>query len=125
MNIANKGDASKLNLPLKMTTEPMPVKEKSPTTTKDGKEAKNISMSSPTKKPEDKKPEPPKPILMTRRELTDPFGSDDEDEPPPPPANNLKLNGGVNGELNSDDAKGDVFADLPKPNPVSYVFLAG
>lgn len=39
MNIANKEinkpDASKLNLQLKITTEPLPLKEKSPTAVKD------------------------------------------------------------------------------------------
>ncbi|XP_050312320.1 EH domain-binding protein 1-like isoform X1 [Anthonomus grandis grandis] len=78
-----------LNLPLKFTTEPQPVVESAP--------------------PCDP-PEPKKPILMTRRELTDPFGSDEEEEEEqqkekeevdkvqPPPQQ-------------------DVFADLPKPNP--------
>ncbi|CAH1126450.1 unnamed protein product [Ceutorhynchus assimilis] len=74
-----KGDASKLKLQLKCTTEPLPYKEKSPT----------------------------KPILMTRRELTDPFGSDDEEDAP---INNS------NGIVENDKSQGDVFADLPKPN---------
>lgn len=60
-----------------------------------------------------------KPILMTRRELTDPFGSDDEDTPETP-ENNSKImenaetplvNG--NNEIDKDDGK-----ELPKPNLV-------
>lgn len=67
-----------------------------------------------------------KPILMTRRELTDPFGSDDEDEPlqnepiiDSKPA--VEVNGSVvNGtDLSPKEKQNDIFADLPKPNIVS------
>lgn len=69
---------------------------------------------------------------MTRRELTDPFGSDDEDEPPP--FDNKVMNNKIpetNGDvLRSVDAsdtvekrEDDVFSDLPKPNPVSYTLI--
>ncbi|RZC41943.1 EH domain-binding protein 1, partial [Asbolus verrucosus] len=140
-NSEAKTAASKLQLPLKFTNEPAEVvkepKERSPTTVKDVKDiillgSKSIMskvMSSPskdkiqTKKPEEKKPpEVKKPILMTRRELTDPFGSDDEDEV----ADNKVINNKVpevNGELNGSgdhkvkEASSDVFSDLPKPNP--------
>lgn len=148
MNLANKeggkGDASKLNLPLKITTEPLPFrensKEKSPTNVKDillsgSKNIMSKVITSPgkdkqqSKKQEEKKQEQKKPLLMTRRELTDPFGSDDEEEPPPPPPpvvskpdNAVKE---VNGETNANGVadgsekkdEEDVFADLPKPNP--------
>lgn len=125
--------ASKLQLPLKITNEPEPVKEKSPTTVKDVKDilfngSKSIMskvISSPGKdkqqqqqqvKKEDKKNDVKKPILMTRRELTDPFGSDDEDEQPPV---NNKVNN-MNGEcVDNPDKSEDVFSTLPKPNPVS------
>ncbi|XP_060519283.1 EH domain-binding protein 1 isoform X1 [Cylas formicarius] len=140
MNLMNieKGDASKLNLPLKITTEPLPfrdaIKEKSPTTVKDVKDillssSKSIMskvIASPgkdkhTKKQEDKKPDVKKPILMTRRELTDPFGSDDDEEVPPPVVNpkTPELNCEANGIGDAGDGKGDgdVFSDLPKPNP--------
>lgn len=65
---------------------------------------------------------------MTRRELTDPFGSDDEDEQPPlevKTAQNNKVpetNGDITRSLDASDNaenKEDVFSDLPKPNPVS------
>ncbi|XP_074038547.1 EH domain-binding protein 1 isoform X2 [Leptinotarsa decemlineata] len=146
MNLVNnhKGDASKLRLPLKILNEPEPEKEKekSPTIVKDVKDiilnsSKSIMskvISSPArdkqeqqqKKQEEKKTESKKPILMTRRELTDPFGSDDEDDPP---SVNKKVdvdgipqtNGDVNVNLDSADnadKKSDIFSDLPKPNPV-------
>ncbi|KAH1004093.1 EH domain-binding protein 1 isoform X3 [Dendroctonus ponderosae] len=148
MNIANsevtKGDPSKLKLPLKITTEPLPVrhnsKEKSPTTVKDVKDiffsgSKNIMnkvISSPNKdkqakKTDEKKVDAQKSILMTRRELVDPFGSDEEEEPLPPPVasnkgeslNKVQTNGEMNGSISNTDSKvkDDVFADLPKPNP--------
>ncbi|XP_066151430.1 EH domain-binding protein 1 isoform X2 [Euwallacea fornicatus] len=131
MNIANKeggkGDASKLNLPLKITTEPLPYQEQSPTAVKEGFFGGSKSLinkvSSPTKekslpqcpkKQEDKK-EVPKPILMTRREFSDPFGSDEEEEASP---TSTKVNGDINGSSSSSESKDkeDVFADLPKPN---------
>lgn len=69
-----------------------------------------------------------KPVLMTRRELTDPFGSDDEDQPPAngsetknvlnrtskSPENNINING--NG---GDDSPKEEFTNMPKVNPVS------
>ncbi|KAL1516839.1 hypothetical protein ABEB36_000685 [Hypothenemus hampei] len=113
----SKWDASKLNLPLKNTTEPVPikdnVKEMSPPIVKDNK---NIfgKVLSPGKQ-EDK---PQKPILMTRRELTDPFGSDDDEEEafPLEKPEPVKSNGDVNGDVKKQSSE-DVFADLPKPNP--------
>lgn len=64
---------------------------------------------------------------MTRRELTDPFGSDEEEEPVQKepeidgkPA--AETNGGVlNGTSDSPpkEKKEDLFSDLPKPNIVS------
>lgn len=92
MNLANqvdsgvKGDASKLKLPLKITTEPLPVS------------------SSPIKEVVQK------PVLMTRREFIDPFGSDDEEDGPAA----VKVNGQLSEQTSN------VFADLPKPNPVSF-----
>ncbi|XP_066260319.1 EH domain-binding protein 1 isoform X2 [Euwallacea similis] len=131
MNIANKeegkGDASKLNLPLKITTEPLPYKEQSPTAVKEGffGGSKGLinKVSSPTKeksppqcpKKQDDKKEVLKPILMTRREFSDPFGSDEEEEASP---TSTKVNGDINGSSSSTESKDkeDVFADLPKPN---------
>lgn len=95
MNLANqadsgvKGDASKLKLALKITTEPLPV-------------------TSPVK-------ETQKPVLMTRREFVDPFGSDDEEDGPAA----VKMEK-VNGQLSE---QANVFADLPKPNPVSFCYV--
>ncbi|XP_018572519.1 EH domain-binding protein 1 isoform X2 [Anoplophora glabripennis] len=137
----HKGDASKLRLQLKNTNEPEPVKEKSPTMVKDVKDiilssSKTIMskvISSPgrdkqqqqQKKQEEKKAEVKKPILMTRRELTDPFGSDDEDEPPPfdnrvmnnkVPETNGDVHRAVDSSDNVEKKEDDVFSDLPKPN---------
>ncbi|XP_076263621.1 EH domain-binding protein 1-like isoform X1 [Rhynchophorus ferrugineus] len=136
MNLANrettKPDPSKLNLQLKITTEPLPVKEKSPTAVKDALSNNILTkvVSSPSKdkpqqvkKTDDKKPDQKKPILMTRRELTDPFGSDEEDEQQTvtnvQSNSNTEANGDIcNGTSESPGAKDkDVFADLPKPNP--------
>lgn len=143
MNLANKngqkGDASKLRLPLKITTEPEPVKEnneKSPTIVKDVKNIINKVIPSPVKdkqeikkeekKQEEKKEETKKPILMTRRELTDPFGSDDEDTSPVQncvtDSKIVEVNGDINNKLDigdnkESDKKDDLFTDLPKPNP--------
>ncbi|XP_050511479.1 EH domain-binding protein 1-like protein 1 isoform X1 [Diabrotica virgifera virgifera] len=145
MNLANrnepKGDASKLRLPLKITNEPEPAKEpkeKSPTIVKDVKNIINKVIPSPgkdkqeTTKKEEKKQEIKKPILMTRRELTDPFGSDDEESPPAD--NNIadnkrtEMSGDINHKLDVSDSKenkdsekqDDIFSDLPKPNPVWF-----
>ncbi|XP_063911063.1 EH domain-binding protein 1 isoform X2 [Zophobas morio] len=136
--------ASKLQLPLKITNEPSEVikepKEKSPTVVKDVKDiilfgSKSIMskvMSSPskdkiqTKKQEEKKQEVKKPILMTRRELTDPFGSDDEEEVTDNkiinnkvPEANVEMNGSGDHAIVKEKDKevsSDVFSDLPKPN---------
>ncbi|KAJ8922190.1 hypothetical protein NQ315_004125 [Exocentrus adspersus] len=142
-----KGDASKLRLHLKNTSEPEPVrdvKERSPIIVKDVKEiilssSKNImskvissspgkdKQQQPQKKQEEKKMEAKKPLLMTRRELTDPFGSDDEDEAPlfdNKVMNNKvpEINGDVHHSVDASDTaekqEEDVFSDLPKPNPV-------
>lgn len=136
--------ASKLQLPLKITNEPAESpkepKEKSPTVVKDMKDiillgSKSIMskvMSSPskdkiqTKKQEEKKVEVKKPILMTRRELTDPFGSDDEEEEADNKVINNKvpevneMNGCGDHKVKEKDAPNDVFSDLPKPNVVRY-----
>ncbi|XP_015833178.2 EH domain-binding protein 1 isoform X2 [Tribolium castaneum] len=127
--------ASKLQLPLKITNEPAESpkepKEKSPTVVKDMKDiillgSKSIMskvMSSPSKdKIQAKKTEVKKPILMTRRELTDPFGSDDEEEVTDNKVINNKvpeadeMNG--SGDHKVKDNQNDVFSDLPKPNAV-------
>lgn len=127
LNQMNKEDpktaAAKLQLPLKITTEPEPIKDakekNSPIIVKDVKDiifngSKNImskvKSSSPTKeKKVDQKDtqKTEKPILMTRRELTDPFGSDEEDEPV-----KVEMNGSP-----QEENKDDVFSNLPKPNP--------
>lgn len=70
-----------------------------------------------------------KPILMTRRELTDPFGSDDEEESVQKTdlkeSKPIESNGGlVNGTpISPKDEKDNVFSDLPKPNIVSHLLL--
>lgn len=60
---------------------------------------------------------------MTRRELTDPFGSDDEEETVEPLKDNKSVsepNGAViNGSNPPSEKTEDLFADLPKPNIVS------
>lgn len=78
---------------------------------------------------EDKKSFATKPILMTRRELTDPFGSDEEEEPlAKEPVQDTKsaveaYGTLVNGlETSPKDKKDDIFSDLPKPNIVSAFF---
>lgn len=71
----------------------------------------------------------PKPILMTRRELTDPFGSDDEEETAEREQNITKpvadANGSlVNGSGTSPNNEKDLFSDLPKPNLVSNLIFS-
>ncbi|XP_044268877.1 EH domain-binding protein 1 isoform X2 [Tribolium madens] len=131
--------ASKLQLPLKITNEPAETpkesKEKSPTVVKDMKDiilfgSKSIMskvMSSPSKdKIQVKKPEVKKPLLMTRRELTDPFGSDDEEEVTDNKVINSKvpeadeMNGSGDHKIKDKEKENqnDVFSDLPKPNAV-------
>ncbi|VEN63235.1 unnamed protein product [Callosobruchus maculatus] len=147
MNEANKessvekADASKLRLPLKITTEPEQIKDNnhSPVVVKEKKDViLNSSKNSDNKdtlptikdthqqKPDETQPDQKKPIIMTRRELTDPFGSDEGEEPTKPAqtATDSCSPGGtmVNGQVhhNGEDAENkeeDVFADLPKPNP--------
>lgn len=112
-------------------------KEKSPTTVKDVKDiifmgSKNIMskvMSSPSKdkiqnkKPDDKKVEVKKTPIMTRRQLTDPFGSDDEEEIDNKIVNNKvpEINGDLNGSsVHRKENSSDEFSDLPKPNAVSF-----
>lgn len=65
---------------------------------------------------------------MTRRELTDPFGSDDEEEsvqkePVKDAKSSAEANGSVvNGlDLSPKEKKDDIFSDLPKPNIVSLI----
>lgn len=62
-----------------------------------------------------------KPILMTRREFADPFGSDDDEETAPiKPTEDTEANRNiVNSTDFSKDTKNDIFSDLPKPNIVS------
>lgn len=79
-------------------------------------------LSSPKDKVEadnNKKVEPKKPILMTRRELTDPFGSDEEDAVEP--LNDNKTDAVImNGNKESDQK--EESKDLPKPNIVNLDF---
>lgn len=94
-----------------------PTKEKLPQLPKKADEQKTVQ--------EDKKLS--KPILMTRRELTDPFGSDDEEEPlqkeTPRDTKVVEINGTIlNGnDLSPKENKDTVFTDLPKPNIVSRI----
>lgn len=104
-------------------------KEKSPTSVKDVKDillasSKTIigKVLSPSKGTNAKKSEQKvdKPILMTRRELCDPFGSDDEEENNPTPDNKI-----ISNEiLETNDTKkvtSDGKQDFPKPNLVSII----
>lgn len=143
----------KLSLPINITNSKKNLenstegREKSPTSVKDVKDiilagSKNIigKVLSPAKDKLDqensKKVDIKKPILMTRRELTDPFGSDDEEEEEElNKADNKILNSKIP-EVNGDKivANGDIkerkddvtdlkVVDLPKPNPVSVFIL--
>ncbi|KAF5289663.1 hypothetical protein FQR65_LT11780 [Abscondita terminalis] len=123
-----KSPVEKLRLSLTITNdgsdsfrEP---KEKSPTSVKDVKEiilasSKNIlgKVLSPSKDKlgqnvNNKKAEVKKPILMTRRELCDPFGSDDEDEPIS--NDKVEINGLCEHQFDKDsEQKG---SELPIPN---------
>lgn len=145
-NNEQKTQISKLRLPLTLNITNKPLeksdeqKEKTPTSAKDVKDilvasSKNIigKVLSPTrdkslqnKKVEIKKE---KPILMTRRELCDPFGSDDEEDNPELSGDNKTIGHSiesvdnseklhVNGDCGLDDDKNN-SPDLPKPNPVS------
>lgn len=136
-NADQKTPAEKLRLPLSITNANDPSenfkepKEKSPTSVKDVKEiilasSKNIlgKVLSPSKdklgQAVNKKAEVKKPILMTRRELCDPFGSDDEDESMPAgdKTNHAEVNGigednkGGEGKEGGVDGKGP---ELPMP----------
>ncbi|XP_031332503.1 EH domain-binding protein 1 isoform X1 [Photinus pyralis] len=121
------GPPEKLRLSLTITDssdnfkEP---KEKSPTSVKDVKEiilasSKNIlgKVLSPSKDKlaqnvNSKKVEVKKPILMTRRELCDPFGSDDEDENP-----GVEVNGVCDDHVSEKDGGGENKSpELPIPN---------
>lgn len=142
----------KLSLPINITNSKKNLennidnKEKSPTSVKDVKDillasSKNIigKVLSPAKdkleQENSKKTDIKKPILMTRRELTDPFGSDDEEEEELHHADNKVLNSKIpeangekiiaNGDIKErkEDATDVKVVDLPKPNPVS-VFLS-
>ncbi|XP_017772923.1 PREDICTED: EH domain-binding protein 1 isoform X2 [Nicrophorus vespilloides] len=86
------------------------------------KDKKVVAVASPIKNPQ-------KPLLMTRRELTDPFGSDDEEEeleaettadvgrPTSPSATHPPLNGdAVLVEDVAPKNASDSAAELPKPN---------
>lgn len=83
--------------------------------------SKNIigKVLSPAKERFNKKNESKKPVLMTRRELCDPFGSDDEEENQIP--DNKLANGVVEkpelGE--ADNNKTQESGDIPIPNSVS------
>ncbi|CAH1187752.1 unnamed protein product [Phyllotreta striolata] len=126
LNNANaKPDSSKLRLPLKITNEPEPVrdvKDKQPLFVKDLKSIFTKVITSPDKEKAElakKQESGKKAVLMTRRELTDPFGSDDEE---PGTCNNLnaETNGDISNKADVADNIGDdenVFTDLPKPNP--------
>ncbi|KAL3285011.1 hypothetical protein HHI36_019139 [Cryptolaemus montrouzieri] len=142
-NVETIASAKKLQLPLKVTNTPAePAKENSsPTSVREIKEiiktnSKNIlnivaSADKDVKdnkdnnmvvKHETKTAEIKKPMLMTRRQLTDPFGSDEEEEAP---LNNAKVNGTakipeVNGDVNglSDkNSPNEETQNMPKLNP--------
>ncbi|XP_044750717.1 EH domain-binding protein 1-like protein 1 isoform X2 [Coccinella septempunctata] len=134
-----KLSASKLQLPLKNTNTPSEQSKNDPskieteaknnintqfsqsssneTDTKDSKELENAGK-------QDEKTEK-KPMLMTRRELTDPFGSDDEDEPETTTNKSCEINGtsestvtntNINGN-NGDESPKEEFSNMPKVNP--------
>ncbi|KAK4873284.1 hypothetical protein RN001_015313 [Aquatica leii] len=125
-----KSPVEKLRLSLTITHESSDSfkepKEKSPTSVKDVKEiilasSKNIlgKVLSPSKDKlgqniNNKKAEVKKPILMTRREWFDPFGSDDEEESAPVPSDKPEVNGlGEEQHLDKDaELKG---SELPMP----------
>lgn len=103
------------------------MREKSPTSVKDVilASSKNIigkvlSPPKDNKVEENKKAESKKPMLMTRRELTDPFGSDEEDNPDIAIDNSV-MNNKTNCDVlvNGDNSESGQAKDLPKPNPVS------
>lgn len=156
-----KNPPEKLRLPLSITNNANDLaenfkepKEKSPTSVKDVKDiilasSKNIlgKVLSPSKdklgQNVNKKTEVKKLVLMTRRELCDPFGSDDEDENMQVPANDsnkvvnhVEVNGvvedskGSSGDTNkeltkegsTDSSKGPT--ELPMPPSVCYVVFS-
>ncbi|KAK9876845.1 hypothetical protein WA026_015080 [Henosepilachna vigintioctopunctata] len=141
--------ASKLQLPLKITNNPAELPKEistSPTSIKDVKEIlktnsknilnkvlsadKDVKENKETGKvvtEESKTVEVSKPILMTRRELTDPFGSDEEEDAAPNEVDTAKVNGvnknsEMNGEVNlvsEDSTAKEELPNVPKLNPVS------
>lgn len=145
---------SKLRLPLAVNLTNRPAenledhKERSPTSVKDVKDIlfngpKNIigkvlspskdKLGQSTKKSDTKKE---KPMLMTRRELCDPFGSDEEDEivQDTTSADSKIINkfleeadksivNGDNLEVDSKDGSPEKLAEVPKINPVSFTCL--
>lgn len=137
-NVEQKMSSEKLRLPLSLTItnesadfkEP---KERSPTSVKDMKDilfnsSKNIlgKVLSPSKDKQNqvKKVEAKKQPLMTKREWSDPFGSDDEEEEPivsPFEKLSLKINGVFPDGKNCADncAKSP---ELTMPNSVSKFF---
>lgn len=148
INKESKLSASKLRLPLKNTNSPADVvsKEKSPSTVKDVKDiiisssktliGKVQKINSPTKEAapniiamknyENKNSNAldsnnEKPVLMTKRELTDPFGSDDE-EPDDCKINSVNSLNGHMSETNGVKSNEDILMDdaqkeMPKLNP--------
>ncbi|KAF5302964.1 hypothetical protein FQA39_LY10142 [Lamprigera yunnana] len=130
-----KSPVEKLRLSLTITNETADSfkepKEKSPTSVKDVKEiiltsSKNIlgKVLSPSKDKlgqniNNKKIEVKKPILMTRRELCDPFGSDDEEDSVPVTNEKVELNG-INEEQIGDKEVELRNSELPMPNSVWF-----
>lgn len=121
-------------------------REKSPTSVKDVKEiilssSKNIlgKVLSPSKdklgQNLNKKNDAKKPVLMTRRELCDPFGSDEEEEGNEISLDNKIITNGLTektAKVGSDDNRNEeennadsnkTPTDLPLPNSVSALFL--
>ncbi|KAK9702012.1 Calponin homology (CH) domain [Popillia japonica] len=100
-------------------------KEKSPTSVKDVKEiilasSKTIigKVLSPSKGSNPKKSEQKeKPMLMTRRELCDPFGSDDEDENNTLESQGDRTPGGCENKADIRKTLNETKPELPKPNP--------
>lgn len=144
-NGEQKPPAEKLRLSLTVTNTNestnnfRETREKSPSSEKDIKEiilssSKNIlgKVLSPSKdkltQSSNKKIETKKPILMTRRELCDPFGSDDEEENSHILATDNKFMANESKtDLNSDDNKNSEnsvecrVTELPIPNTVSVL----
>lgn len=104
--VTRQNSGLRLRLPLVTTTDPGENNDRSPTSVKDVKDkilasSKSIlgKVLSPTKEKftREKSKSPvsttPRPVLMTRRQLTDPFGSDEEDDISPGVNEEKKVSG--------------------------------